>query len=510
MIRRALACLLALSLITPSPLFAATAQDLKNDLAYYEKTSRQNRLDSNDRLYILHRLRNKYDGTGVSIAAVERLIRLEEDRKNNPQAARSPATNRTSTSSASQGPLALKAIRRVDKSDRVEISLDLTASVAPQASRLVDPQRPDSPLLRVDLPGAQNGLKDPDGLIEWEDGPVASASASELPGGKGVRVQLEFRGDPTARVIRSDRRIVVEVKEQGALSEEEPEEPEAPTPTGTYQIQPGDILNIQIAPATELSQETVVQPDGTLVFPLVGTLNVRDMTAEQLERTLAQKLRPYVSRPKVTISIKQFSNRNVFIMGRVTAPGPVPFKNGLRLISAVSSVGGFSEDANRKAVKIYRGKGEQKKSFEFNAQEILESGDLSKDLTLQAGDLIEVQRGGNAVSVLGQVMKPGLIPYRDGMMLLDVFSEAGGTAFGANSKRVRIFRHKGDKRESIHVNLAHIIRGHPEDDVPVYAGDIVIVPQKSVFFGTNVLNSVVLPWLSLGGLVLALVVASRD
>lgn len=516
MIRRPLACLLAFLLFAPPSIFAYTPKDLSNDISYYQNTSRKNNLDANDRLYILYRLRNKYEGGNVDMSPLNRLIQREEARKRNPSAAEDSMDRKSGEKpsatkpSAPKGPPTLTAIRRIEKSDRLNISLDLTASVAPQATRIVDPQKPDAPLLRVELPDTQSGLDDP--IVSWDDGPVSSAVVSDLPNGAGIQVQLEFRDDTPARVVRSNNRILIEMQKPTEPEQARPDPVESQTlpSSDSYAIQTGDALNIQVSPATELSQTVVVQPDGTIVFPLVGTVRVKDLTVNQMEKSLTQKLRPYVSKPKVTISISQFSNRNIYITGAIAAPGPLPYKSGMRLMTAISLLGGFKEEANRKAVKIYRGKGEDKKAYDFNAQEIMDTGNFANDFLLQPGDLVEVPRGSNDISVIGQVLRPLTIQYRQGMTLLDAMSDAGGPTFGAATKRATLFRRSGDKRKAMKVNIDRIMRGHLEADIPLEKGDIIMIPQKSVYSGTNVLNSIVLPWLSLGGLVLALIIANKN
>jgi protein involved in polysaccharide export with SLBB domain len=242
---------------------------------------------------------------------------------------------------------------------------------------------------------------------------------------------------------------------------------------------------------------------------LVGTLPAAARTVADLERTLAQKLRTYVSSPQVRISIKQFAENNVFVMGKAVRPGPVSYRPGLKLLAAVSESGGFSDDADRTAIKVYRGKGGDRVTQVVNAQEILASGDLSKDFTLEPGDIVEVQRGGNSVSVLGMVMKPGAYAFREKYTLLELISEAGGLAMGAKTSRIYVYRPTADGREALWVNLGRVMKGHPEEDIELGPGDIVMVPQKPLYAGTGATTAILTPWFYLATLVLAVVITTR-
>jgi len=52
------------------------------------------------------------------------------------------------------------------------------------------------------------------------------------------------------------------------------------------------------------------------------------------------------------------------------------------------------------------------------------------------------------------------------------------------------------------------MRGHPEEDVSLRAGDIVLIPQKSIYSGTSAVMTVLSPWIYLATLIVALVIAT--
>ena len=83
------------------------------------------------------------------------------------------------------------------------------------------------------------------------------------------------------------------------------------------------------------------------------------------------------------------------------------------------------------------------------------------------------------VKVVGQVMKPQTMPYREGLTVLDVVLQSGGLATYAAGNRARILRKKDGKDTEIRVKLQNLIEnGDFQQNVPMQAGDILIVPQS--------------------------------
>ncbi|MFZ1906545.1 MAG: XrtA/PEP-CTERM system exopolysaccharide export protein [Steroidobacteraceae bacterium] len=83
------------------------------------------------------------------------------------------------------------------------------------------------------------------------------------------------------------------------------------------------------------------------------------------------------------------------------------------------------------------------------------------------------------VKVVGQVLHPEAIAYREGMTVLDVVLHAGGLGPFAAGNRSRLVRTENGKTREIRVKLENLLqKGDVSQNIPVKPGDVLVVPQS--------------------------------
>src|SRR5579863_9797280 len=92
-----------------------------------------------------------------------------------------------------------------------------------------------------------------------------------------------------------------------------------------YHLQPGDSVTISVWKEKDLETEALVRPDGGLSFPLVGDVEAKGHTLRQVRDTIAERLKPFIPDPVVTVAIKQIGGNEIYVLGRVNRPGGYPF-----------------------------------------------------------------------------------------------------------------------------------------------------------------------------------------
>lgn len=81
------------------------------------------------------------------------------------------------------------------------------------------------------------------------------------------------------------------------------------------------------------------------------------------------------------------------------------------------------------------------------------------------------------VRVTGAVEEPLSLPYRQGMTVLDIVLEAGGTTEFANEGSAVLYRRNGDRLD---IQLNRILRrGEMTTNYPLQPGDVVTVPERA-------------------------------
>src|SRR5262249_9782581 len=123
---------------------------------------------------------------------------------------------------------------------------------------------------------------------------------------------------------------------------------------GLYHLNPGDAIEIKFQQNPELNESVRVRPDGRISMPLVGELLVADSTVAELATRLATAYRDILRTPLVTIQVREFANRRVFVGGEVQRPGVQPLVGRQTALGAVMEAGGFKTSAARDTVTVIR------------------------------------------------------------------------------------------------------------------------------------------------------------
>ena len=120
-------------------------------------------------------------------------------------------------------------------------------------------------------------------------------------------------------------------------------------------IGPLDTIQVDVFNVPDLSREMQVDASGRIAMPLVGTVDARGKTAQELATTVKTALKSnYIRNPEVTVNIKSSVSQVVTIDGQVIEPGLYPVTNQMTLLRAIASAKGLSEFARQEDVVILR------------------------------------------------------------------------------------------------------------------------------------------------------------
>jgi polysaccharide export outer membrane protein len=157
-----------------------------------------------------------------------------------------------------------------------------------------------------------------------------------------------------------------------------------------YVIGAGDILSISVWKTPELTLETAVLPDGTISFPLVGTIVAEGRTIGQLRDVLKESLNEYVTDPVVTLVVTSIQSQQIYVIGKVLQPGRFLLNARVDVLQALAMAGGPNPYADRDDIRIFRREGSGTVIFHFDYDKVSRGKDLERNIVLMRGDVIVV------------------------------------------------------------------------------------------------------------------------
>jgi len=243
-----------------------------------------------------------------------------------------------------------------------------------------------------------------------------------------------------------------------------------------YRVGPSDVLGITVWGHTELSGKFVVTSQGSISFPLVGSIPVASRTASEIQQDLSTKLADgFLKKPQVNVDVVEYQSQRIYVMGEVRTPGPIPLTRTTSVLEALARVGSLTEQAGGEVMLLRPAAGALPGPVAPNQEGVttlghvsvqqLRSGSLSANLALQDGDTIFVPRS-ESIFVLGMVNSPGPYTLETGVTtVMRAISAAGGVSQLGSTGRVRITRIVDGKKVELKAKLDDMLQ--PGDTIVV-------------------------------------------
>jgi polysaccharide export outer membrane protein len=159
------------------------------------------------------------------------------------------------------------------------------------------------------------------------------------------------------------------------------------TARSDYKIAPHDTIVIDVFGEKDLSREFRVTVTGTINYYFLGELKVAGKTPSEVREVLTEELnRDYLVEPQITVDVKEYNLREVFVNGQVNKPGAITLTGAqeLTIMSAIGRANGTTPRANRNKIKFTR-PGEKERILSWD-----DLKDPKYNFPLQPGDIIEV------------------------------------------------------------------------------------------------------------------------
>jgi len=276
-------------------------------------------------------------------------------------------------------------------------------------------------------------------------------------------------------------------------------------PYRDYKIGPDDLLEISVFDVEKLNKTVRVSSQGNISLPLIGTLRVKGLTANELEKEIRQLLaEKYLQDPQVSVFVKEYRSQRISVIGAVEKPGVFEVSGQKTILDLLAMAGGLKEDAgqllflirpssNSSAPPLEEAaaqRGERAEpglpipqTFVIDLGDLLVKGNLTLNVPLLHGDLLNIPMSGK-IYVAGEVKAPGGFPIKGKSITVgQSVAMAGGPTPKADGPETKIIRYAGKEKEILSVNLDAIQKGE-EEDLVLKENDIVMVPKsgRKAFF----------------------------
>jgi protein involved in polysaccharide export with SLBB domain len=188
---------------------------------------------------------------------------------------------------------------------------------------------------------------------------------------------------------------------------------------------------------------------GFTEFAYTASVNVLQKTAKEfkVQDITSSEFKSYkpVSGDvfRVTKILNRFENR-IRIDGAVFRPNTYSFYEGMRISDLIAKAEGLKEDAYSKRARIIRVKSDLTTEIVNVDLEQALKGDGQADIALNREDVVTVYSildfvEEYKITIDGEIKKPGIYDYYQGLTLNDLLVQAGGLT-GSASKRVEVAR----------------------------------------------------------------------
>lgn len=208
--------------------------------------------------------------------------------------------------------------------------------------------------------------------------------------------------------------------------------------SGDYPLGPGDEVTIRGWGSIEVDYRVVIDRNGLINIPKVGTVALAGVHAAQAEEVVRSAFSKVFRGFSLSISLGQLRGITVYVVGQARRPGSYTVSSLSSIVTALFESGGPSANGSLRRVQVKRA---GKLVAELDLYAFLAHGNKSADIRLLDGDVIVIPPAHGFVALTGKVETPAVYelkgPNETIQSLLEI---AGGLPVFADPRRALIER----------------------------------------------------------------------
>ena len=213
-----------------------------------------------------------------------------------------------------------------------------------------------------------------------------------------------------------------------------------------YGIGPGDELLVRVWGKVEFQSRSMVDRNGQIFLPKIGTVNVAGVRYDQLESYIHAAVANLYKDFELNVTMGQLRSIQIFVLGSARRPGTYTVSSLSTLVNALFASGGPSATGTMRHIQLRRA---NQTIAEFDIYDLLRNGDKSGDAQLLAGDVIYIPPVGPQTAILGSVTEPGIYELKGDTAIGSILKDAAGLTNLASSDRALLERVENRRRRQV-------------------------------------------------------------
>ena len=229
-----------------------------------------------------------------------------------------------------------------------------------------------------------------------------------------------------------------------------------------YLIGPGDELVIKGWGQVDIDIRAVVNRNGAINLPKVGTINVAGIRYQELQSYLKKAIGKVFRNFELNVTLGRLRAIQVFVLGQAKRPGVYTVSSLSTLVNTLFASGGPSFTGSLRHIQVKRN---GVIVTEFDMYDLLLKGDKTKDVALLPGDVVYIPPVGQLVAIYGGINNAAIYELKDDQTsLADLLELAGGLTTTAAGQKVLLERIEGRKVRQVEElqldknGLAHLVK----------------------------------------------------
>lgn len=237
-----------------------------------------------------------------------------------------------------------------------------------------------------------------------------------------------------------------------------------------YALGAGDAIRVQVFQNPDLTIETRVSENGSITYPMIGSVELGGLSIGAAERKIANALQKggFIQKPQVNIVLVQIRGNQVAVLGQVNRPGRFPLETAnTRLSDMLANAGGATAvGADIAIVAGVRNGQPFRKQIDIPSLFLAER--QQDNIVLQGGDSIYVDRA-PMFYIYGEAQHPGSFRIDRNMTVMQALALGGGPTARGTERRLRLHRKAAD---------GSVQQFEPKLADPVLPDDVIYVKES--------------------------------